>query len=148
MVLSLGMMVGSAAMQPILAALTGGAFGYSYGYNVRRGYHDFRPSKSDKTRLGIENPNPVVQNTAAGELAAEQRTGLPAGLQMPEDAQASQGIAETAPTMRGNLIIHPTIRTGQALTKSEKNRMSRQEWKHWLRTGKKITIRGSFTRKR
>jgi hypothetical protein len=66
--------VGPAAASVGMAGLAAAAFGYNYGYHVRRGYHDFKPSKNQKTSDLIASIDPNKQNAGLGMMAAEQRT--------------------------------------------------------------------------
>lgn len=73
----LGGKAAGGALSVGLAGLAAAAFGYNYGYHVRRGYHDFKPSQSKVTRDAISSINPNKQNTGLGMHAAEIRTGSP-----------------------------------------------------------------------
>lgn len=128
MVLGLAAIGGLKIASIPLAALTGGAFGYAYGYNVRRGYHDFKPSKSKTTSNLLQSLNPVEQNTGAGQLAAEQRTGVPVG------SEPATGVSINGNETGSDRIEN--VDASRTITREQKNQMSRAEFKRWYHNSK------------
>lgn len=114
-----GKSLGPGAVGLGLAGASAAAFGYNYGYFVRKGYHDFKPSSSKSTSALAQSFNPIEQAAGMGQMAAEQRTGQAAGMGLETQEMGEQHLIHSKDGRR-------------TITLEQKNKMSLSEWRQWF----------------
>lgn len=117
------------------STLGGLGMGIGYGFGVRLGYNAYKPSSSQNINKQVMSLNPIESGNGMGRHTAEQRLGLPLQGQpsIRQEKQKMDSITGSAPVTSIDWV---TNKRGDSITRKQKNRMSREEYRTWYHTGK------------